>query len=193
MPIRWQIDRGFTMVRELHSVMVKEITMGRSLVTIVVPVAMVAMSSCGTPSEPARSSSTASATTAPASTENVEQAVMQLENERVPALLNSDTAFIERVYADEYVVTGANGVVRTKAQVIADMKSGVQTFQAMKNDDVKVRVYADTAVVTGRTTQKGQYKDQASLSPTRFTRVYVKRNGQWQLVANASSAYLEVE
>jgi ketosteroid isomerase-like protein len=118
---------------------------------------------------------------------------MQLENERVPALLNSDTAFIERVYADDYVVTGANGVVRTRSQVVADMKSGVQTFQAMKNDDVKVRLYGDTAVVTGRTTQKGQYKGQASLSPTRFTRIYVKRDGQWQLVANASSVHLEVE
>ena len=104
-----------------------------------------------------------------------------------------NTAFVERVYADDYVVTGANGVVRTRPQVIADMKSGVQTFESMKNDDVKVRSYGDTAIVTGRTTQKGQYKGQPSLSPTLFTRVYVKRDGQWHLVANSSSAYLEVE
>lgn len=166
--------------------------MKRILVTIVLPVAMVAVSSCGTSPEPPSSSSKASATSA-ASTADVERAVMQLENERIPALLGGDTAFIERVYAADYVVTGANGVVRTRPQVIADMKSGVQTFESMKNDDVKVRAYGDTAIVTGRTIQKGQYKGQPSLSPTLFTRVYVKRDGQWHLVANSSSAYLEVE
>jgi ketosteroid isomerase-like protein len=157
--------------------------MKQSLLTIVLPAAVVvAMSSCGT--GPATSSSTAS---------NVEQAVTQLENERVPALLRGDTAFIEQVYAEDYVVTGANGVVRTRAQVIADMKSGAQTFESMKNDGVRVRAYGDTAIVTGRTTQKGQYKGQPSLSPTQFTRVYVKRDGRWQLVANSSSVYTEVE
>ena len=153
--------------------------MKRSLVTLVLLVVMVAVSSCGTSPEQTAA--------------DVEQAVMQLENERIPALLRSDTAFIERVYADDYVVTGANGVVRTRAQVIADMKSGVQTFESMKSDDVKVRAYGDTAIVTGRTTQKGQYKGQPSLSPTMFTRVYVRRDGQWQLVANSSSVHLEVE
>lgn len=165
--------------------------MTRSLLTIVLPVVMVAISSCGTSSEPARSSATASATSA--STENVEQAIRQLENERVPALLRGDTAFIERVYADDYVVTGANGVVRTRAAVVADMKSGAQMFESMTNDDVKVRVYGDTAIVTGRTKQKGQYKGQASLSPTMFTRVYVRRDGRWQLVANSSSVHPEIE
>lgn len=159
--------------------------MKRSLLTIVLPVVMVAISSCGASPEPAAS--------APASTENVEQAVTQLENERVLALLRSDTAFLERVYIDDYVVTGANGVVRTRTEVIADMKSGAQTFESMNNDDIKVRVYEDTAIVTGRTTQKGQYKGQPSLSPTRFTRVYVRRDGQWRLVANSSSVHLEIE
>jgi len=167
--------------------------MKRSLLTIALPVLMVAASSCGTSPEPATSSSTASATSAPASTEDVVQAVTQLENERVPALLRNDTAFIERVYADDYIVTGANGVVRTRAEVIADMKSGAQTFESMKIDDAKVRVHGDTAIVTGRTTLRGQYKGQPALSPTAFTRVYVRRDGQWQLVANSSSVHLEME
>ena len=167
--------------------------MNRSPLTIILPAAMMAVSACGTSPEPATSSSTAPATSAPASTESAEQAVLQLENERVPALLRRDTAFIERVYADDYVVTGANGVVRTRAEVVADMKSGAQTFEAMKNDGTKVRIYGDTAIVTGRTTQKGQYKGQPSLSPTMFTRVYVRLGGQWRLVANSSSVHLEIE
>lgn len=151
----------------------------------VVLVAAVGISSCGAPDP---SPSTAAVVPASTSTDDAEEAVMQLENERIPALLKGDATFVERVYADDYIVTGANGVVRDKATLIADMKSGAQTFESMTNDVAKVRVYGDTAIVTGRNTQKGQYKGQPSLSPTAFTRVYVRRDGQWQLVANASAA-----
>ena len=157
-----------------------------NLLMMVIAVVMVSVSSCA-PS-PETSSPRPSATSAPVSSENVEQAVTKLENERVQSLQRSDTAFIERVYADDYVVTAANGVVRTKAQVVADFKSGVQKSESITNDDVKVRVHGDTAVVTGRTTQKGEYKGQPSISPVLFTRVYVRRGGQWQLVANHSSS-----
>ncbi len=162
--------------------------MKRSLLMMVIAVVMVSVSSCDPSRETATSSPTPSATSAPVSTENVQQAVTKLENERVQALLRNDTAFIERVYADDYVVTGANGVVRTRAQVVADLKSGVQKSESITNDDVKVRVHGDTAVVTGRTTQKGEYKGQPSISPVLFTRVYARRGGQWQLVANHTSS-----
>lgn len=162
--------------------------MKRSLLMMVITVIVMSASSCTGSYETATSSPTPSATSAPVSTENVEQAVTKLENERVQALLRNDTAFIERVYADDYVVTGANGIVRTRAQVVADLKSSVQKSESITNDNVKVRVHGDTAVVTGRTTQKGEYKGQPSISPVLFTRVYARRGGQWQLVANHSSS-----
>ncbi|HYN25703.1 MAG TPA: nuclear transport factor 2 family protein [Pyrinomonadaceae bacterium] len=162
--------------------------MKRSILMIVIAGVVASVSSCATGPETATSSSTPSATSAPASSENIEQAVTKLENERVQALLRNDTAFIERVYADDYVVTGANGIVRTRAQVVADLKSGVQKSESITNDDVKVHVHGDTAVVTGRTTQKGEYKGQPSISPVLFTRVYARRGGQWQLVANHTSS-----
>ena len=52
-----------------------------------------------------------------------EQSIRQLEKERVQALLRSDTSFIERNYANDYITTGASGLVRNRAEVIADMKS----------------------------------------------------------------------
>jgi len=162
--------------------------MKRSLLMMVIAVVMVSVSSCDPSRETATSSPTPSATSAPVSTENVEQAVTKLENERVQAIVGSDTLFIERVYADDYIVIGANGIVRDRAQVIADFKSGVAKTESLTNDNVKMRVYGDTVIVTGRSTQKGEYKGQPSISPTLFTRVYVKLNGQWRLVANHASS-----
>ncbi len=118
---------------------------------------------------------------------NVEQAIKQLDNERMQAIQKSDTAFIERVYANDYVVIGANGTVRNKAQVIADFKSGALKVESLKDDELKVRVYGDTAILTGRSTSKVKDKGQDISGQSLFTRVYVKRNGQWQFVTHHMS------
>ena len=156
--------------------------MSRYLLVISIAVGMMSASSCYTSPEKTTSSPTSAAGLAAASTENVEQAVRQLDNERTQATQKSDTTFIERVYADDYVVIAANGRVRSKAQVVADYKSGVLKVESLKDDELKVRVYGDTAILTGRSTQKIKDNGQEISGQTLFTRVYVKRNGQWQFV-----------
>jgi ketosteroid isomerase-like protein len=112
-----------------------------------------------------------------------EQAVRKLEDERRAALLRGDVAYYERVLADDYTGTGPDGAVSDKAQTIANAKAGNPRFESLAYDDMKVRVYGDTAVVTGRATIKGQNMGQDISGLARFLRVYVKRQGRWQLVA----------
>ena len=54
-------------------------------------------------------------------------------------------------------------------------------------DDMNVRLYDRIAVVTGRVTTKRLVKGQATTSQSRFTDVFVSRDGRWQLVAGHSS------
>jgi ketosteroid isomerase-like protein len=58
---------------------------------------------------------------------------------------------------------------------------------------MKVRVYGDVAVVTGRNTIKGVWEDiKRDISgPYRFTDVFVRRNGSWQCVTSQSSRVTE--
>jgi hypothetical protein len=49
--------------------------------------------------------------------------------------------------------------------------------------DLKVRVYMDTAVVTGTADTKGTIPGGNPRGPVLFTRVYVKKDGRWQAVA----------
>jgi hypothetical protein len=74
--------------------------------------------------------------------------------------------------------------VRTKAQVIADFTSGSLRFQSITTDEVRWRVYGETAVETGRSTMIGQDRGKAVPRDNRFTRVWVERQHRWQLVAN---------
>jgi len=111
-------------------------------------------------------------------------ALKQLDQERVQAQIGADTTALDRLYAEDFIGIGPSGTVRTKAQVIADFASGSLRFQSITTDDVQWRIYGDTAVETGRSTMSGQDRGKAVPRDNRFTRVWVKRRGHWQLVAN---------
>jgi ketosteroid isomerase-like protein len=108
----------------------------------------------------------------------------QLDQERIQAQVGADAKALDRFYAEDFIGVGPSGTVRTKAQVLADFTSGNLKFQSITTDEVEWRVYGDTAVETGRSTMNGQDKDKIVPRDNRFTRVWVKRQGRWQLVAN---------
>ena len=114
---------------------------------------------------------------------SVEQAIRQLDDERIQAQIHADAAALERIYADDFIGVGPSGTVRTKPQVISDFTSGELKFQSITTDDVQVRVYGNTAVETGRSTMIGQDRGKAVPRDNRFTRVWVKQQGRWRLVA----------
>ena len=122
------------------------------------------------------------------SKKNIEQAIRQLDNERIQAQIDADAAALERIYADDFIGVGPSGTVRTKPQVISDFTSGDLKFQSITTDEVQVRVYGNTAVETGRSTMIGQDKGKAVPRDNRFTRVWVKQQGHWRLVANHYSS-----
>ncbi|PYK10443.1 MAG: hypothetical protein DME65_09955, partial [Verrucomicrobia bacterium] len=115
---------------------------------------------------------------------SVEQAIRQLDNERIQAQIGADAVALDRIYADDFIGVGPSGTVRTKPQVISDFTSGDLKFQSITTDEVQVRVYENTAVETGLSTMVGQDKGKAVPRDTRFTRVWVKQQGRWRLVAN---------
>jgi ketosteroid isomerase-like protein len=114
---------------------------------------------------------------------NVEQTLMQTEQELVDAIMKGDAAPFERAIADNFTFTAPDGSMQNKTQFIADLKSGTLKMESTKNDDMKVQVYGDTAIVTYRSTDKGKYKDFDISGQYRWTDVFVKRNGRWQIVS----------
>jgi len=115
---------------------------------------------------------------------NIEQVIRQLDGERIQAQIGADSAALDRIYADDFIGVGPSGTVRTKKQVISDFTSGTLKFQSITTDEVQVRVYENTAVETGLSTMDGQDKGKTVPRNTRFTRVWVKQQGFWRLVAN---------
>ena len=119
---------------------------------------------------------------------SVDQVIRQVDHERIQAQIAGDAAALDHIYADNFIGIGPSGTVRTKGQVIADFTSGDLKFQSITTDEVQVRVYENTAVETGLSTMDGQDKGKAVPHDTRFTRVWVKQQGRWRLVANHYSS-----
>jgi ketosteroid isomerase-like protein len=87
------------------------------------------------------------------------------------------------------VFVNASGEVLTKAQRLANAKSGATTLDSIKEEEnITVRVYQNSAVATSRVTIKGQYSGQPTTGQYRSTHVWVKGSEGWQLVSNQLTA-----
>jgi len=117
---------------------------------------------------------------------SVEQTLMQMERDWVQASLKKDTAVMEKMLADDWAGIDFSGKTVTKAQAIADLKSGAAATQSVDLGDMKVRVFGNTAVVTGSDTEKSTYKGKDSSGKYVWTDVFANRNGRWQAVASQS-------
>lgn len=106
-----------------------------------------------------------------------------LEHERNRAILNGDAAALERMTSDAYTFITLRGEMRTKTDIVKGFQSGSFKYDSRTISDLKVRVYGDTAIVTGRSTQTGTESGKDYSGDYRFTRVYVKQKGRWVTVA----------
>ncbi|MGI8787901.1 MAG: nuclear transport factor 2 family protein [Pyrinomonadaceae bacterium] len=122
-----------------------------------------------------------------------EAELMQLEREIGDANIRRDKAFFELTEADEFIFTDSGGGITMKAEDVASLDKPVGEFKLISYvaDDMKVLDYGKTAVVTGRATTTLKSKDREVINKNRFTDVFVKRNGRWQIVAGHSSRIRE--
>jgi ketosteroid isomerase-like protein len=118
-----------------------------------------------------------------------EQEVRQMIEKYRAALLGRDIPTLEKIWADDYVFVNASGQILTKAQRLANVKSGATTLDSIKEEEnITVRAYQNSAVATSRVTIKGQYSGQPTSGQYRSTHVWVKGPTGWQLVSNQLTA-----
>lgn len=114
-----------------------------------------------------------------------EQALRRLENEWLGAYLRGDKATFDRIVADDFTSTDESAKFRNKAQEREVIQAPPSTLKAsLRNEDVQVRIYGESAIVTGRIVSKAQLRGQPEISfQSRFTDTLLKRRGSWQVVA----------
>lgn len=125
---------------------------------------------------------------------SIEAALLRIENDWPRVIKEKDAEAVRRVEAEDVVVVYPDGNLGDKAQDVKDIETGALSAESIEIADLKVNVLSgDAAVVSGRTIVKnGKFKlpDGKSIDITgqyRFIDTFVKRNGEWKLVAGASA------
>jgi ketosteroid isomerase-like protein len=116
-----------------------------------------------------------------------EAALKAIEEKWDAASLKGDAAALSSIFADGFISTSPEGKVRTKAEVLAQIKAGEIKYNVAKVEDMKVYLHGDSAVVSGK--WKGNFveKGKTTDSTERFTDMFVRQNGQWRCVASHAS------
>lgn len=112
-----------------------------------------------------------------------EQEITRLEHEWGAACKARNKAFLQQLYATEYLLTDYDGATYTKEQDIARIMAADMSRVTFALGDLRVRVYGAVAIVTGLNTVTEAGKSRSY----RMTDAFVKRDGRWQIVATQNT------
>jgi ketosteroid isomerase-like protein len=112
----------------------------------------------------------------------MQEELLKLENDFARAVTNNDVDAVDGFLADDWIIVDPDGGIIDKARFLGVIKSGALSHEMMESADLRVRLYGNTAVVTGLTTTKGKFMRQDFTTCERATDIFVKQNDRWQCV-----------
>jgi ketosteroid isomerase-like protein len=107
--------------------------------------------------------------------------VVRTHREFNRALTRRDFDALSALYADDYMLVRPDGSILSKEQVLRDLQSGGLTFTSIEIDNVNVRVYGETALLTGDSRTMTSRKGQAATTHIQLVAVYVADRGALRL------------
>ena len=100
------------------------------------------------------------------------------------AMVDGDTVTLEKLTSSELSYGHSSGKLQTKKEFVSDIATGVSDFVSIDLTDQNIRVVDNTAIVrhilSAATNDKGKGPGTVKLG---VLLVWVKNNGQWQLLA----------
>src|SRR5262245_48660237 len=111
-----------------------------------------------------------------------ERAVLDLEEAWAKAVVKRDAATFKRLLAPGFVYT-EDDRVQNGEQLTRDIVSGTDTVIEARNEELKTRTFDNTMIVTGWLIMKGRSGGKPFEHRYRFTDTWLKRGGQWQIIA----------
>jgi len=150
--------------------------MTRHLALVVVVASLLAVAGCQHKHHHEHSNTSAPATSDP----NAKQAVLDVMEQHRQGLLKKDTAALDRIWASDFVFIDPNGKVLSKADRLANVKTGATNFKSLTLTDQQVRLLgADAAVIYGRVELEGQYSGQPGAGSYRYSATLARQGNAW--------------
>ena len=116
-----------------------------------------------------------------------EREIRRVEAQLCQAFEKGDSDTLRKDLDATFTLTSSAGVVTDFAQNVAEVAQRDPAYDMFRNHDQKVRLYGDSAIVTGITTIKGQSGGKTFEGDFQFTDTWVHRDGHWKLAASHAS------
>ena len=116
-----------------------------------------------------------------------QQILIQLERDWDAAFHRKDVSFIEKVLADEFVVTYSDGTRGDRKKELALAAAFDQQIDSSTLEDFIIKIYSDTAVVWFTQELLGPIQGRPVAMTFKYVDVFVFRDGRWQCVASQST------
>jgi ketosteroid isomerase-like protein len=121
---------------------------------------------------------------------DVERQILKLEEELTQTEMRVDVQALERIYADDIMVTAPVGICVDKPAVMTEIRSAAEKSVVARydKDDLKVRAFGDTAVSSYRIAAEATFEGMEIKRQLCVTNVWMKRNDEWQIVARHTAS-----
>jgi ketosteroid isomerase-like protein len=117
------------------------------------------------------------------SPEDVQKEILAQDARRIDAMVAADVKTLGEILRDDLTYIHSSGQIETKAQVLDEIATGKLKYRAIVPSEQTVRVFGDSALVTGRAQLKVLSGSKSLGFWVRFTEVWVRTGTTWQLVA----------
>jgi ketosteroid isomerase-like protein len=121
----------------------------------------------------------------------LEEELLQFSQAWDEAMVENDAIKIGSFMSDDWVIVGTEGGVTGKANFLRWIESDDLTHNRMDADDVRVKIYGNTGLLTSRGTSAGHYKGEPFNLYEWSSNVFVKSNGQWLCVLTMLTPAIE--
>lgn len=108
--------------------------------------------------------------------------IIELDRKRMVAMAEKDIATLNALLADDLIYTHSSARLDTKQSLIGNMQSGATVYSSVEPSDVVAQDCGDAVVLTGVARISVTSGGKPMQFGVRFTDVYARRGGQWQMV-----------
>jgi ketosteroid isomerase-like protein len=119
---------------------------------------------------------------------SVSDELKQLENNWTAAAKTKDATKLGAILADSWTGIEYDGKMIDRAKALADLKVAGNSLDSIDMGEMTVRVFGNTAIVTGSDVEKSKEAGKDTSGKYVWTDVFVKQaNGKWQAVSSQST------
>lgn len=113
-----------------------------------------------------------------------EKKLVAMEHKWTAAYKARDISMLSSLLADDFVITVEDGSTYGKEGYIAHTADKSTHVEVAEMSDLKARMHGNTAIITGAYHERGTSKGKSYEYRDRFTDVWIKNDGKWQVIAS---------